>query len=144
MYILASINAQIKDMVNTCSICIDHRNQQPAEPLLNHDIPITPWTKVSTDVFHLYGKSYLTIVDYTTRFFDLHQIQDCESKTIINKLKNTFAKFGIPHIQSSFLATNEKYFIPTTTSHEQILTPNNNMTTRSCHIIKPPLIYRKQ
>lgn len=45
--------------------CIDYKNQQPAEPLKNYEIPTTPWIKVSTDIFHLFGKSYVTIIDYT-------------------------------------------------------------------------------
>lgn len=79
-----NINAHIKYMINTCSYCIDYKNQQPAEPLKNYEIPTTPWIKVSTDIFHLFGKSYVTIIDYT-RFFDLHKIKDCQTKTVIKR-----------------------------------------------------------
>ena len=50
------INAQIKEMVSNCSACMNHRNQQPAETVINYEIPVTPWTKVAADIFHLHGK----------------------------------------------------------------------------------------
>lgn len=85
-------------MVSTCTHCLDHRNRQPSESLIHHEIPVTPWTKVATDVFYLYSKAYVVIIDYTTRYFDIHKLDDCKSSTVINKIKNTFAKFGIPQI----------------------------------------------
>ena len=36
---------------------------------LGHKIPLHPWTKLATDLFHFKGASYLLIVDYTRRFF---------------------------------------------------------------------------
>lgn len=48
--------------------------------------------------FYLYNKAYVVIIDYTTRYFDIHKLNDCKSRTVINKIKNTFAKFGIPQI----------------------------------------------
>ena len=93
-----NINKQIKEMISTCTYCRDHRNQQPSEAIIHHEIPKTPWTKVATDIFHLYNKVYVVIIDYTTRYFDIHKLDNCESHTVINKIKNTFARLGIPQI----------------------------------------------
>ena len=90
------ITSEIKDMCQNCSACLDERNQQPPEPLIEHDIPESPWTKVATDTFTLFRKPYLLVVDYTSKFFDVQLLPDKESPTVINHLKSSFAKFGIP------------------------------------------------
>ena len=36
--------------------------------LLGQEVPLYPWTKLATDVFHFEGASYLLIVDYTSRY----------------------------------------------------------------------------
>ena len=38
--------------------------------------------KVGTDLFHLFNKSYVLVVDYNTKFFDLSQLLDAESHTV--------------------------------------------------------------
>ena len=68
-----NINKQIKEMISTCTYCRDHRNQQPSEAIIHHEIPKTPWTKVATDIFHLYNKANVVIIDYTTRYLDIHK-----------------------------------------------------------------------
>ena len=82
-----NINQQIKEMISTCTYCIDHRNQKPSEPIIHHEIPETPWTKVATDIFQQYNKAYFVIRDYTTRYFDIHKLDNCESHMVINKIK---------------------------------------------------------
>jgi hypothetical protein len=37
------MNAEIKDMVSNCPICLEFRNKQTKEPLLPHQIPKRPW-----------------------------------------------------------------------------------------------------
>ena len=49
-------------------------------------------------MFRLYNKAYVEIIDYTGRYFDIHEVENCESPTAINKIKNTFARLGIPKI----------------------------------------------
>lgn len=95
------VTAEIKDMINNCSTCLDERNRQSQEPIIPHDIPETPWTKIGADIFDLHRKSYVIVVDYTTKFFDIHSLPDKQSTTVINHLKSIFAKFGIPQIVMS-------------------------------------------
>ena len=83
-------------MISTCTDCIDHWNQQPTESIIHQEIPKIPYTKVATDTFHLFNKSYLLILDYTTRYFDIHKVENCKSPTVIKKINNTLARLGIP------------------------------------------------
>ena len=66
-----------------------------------HEIPLQPWTKVGTDLFHLHGHSYILVAHYTTKFLDLNRLPNAESSTVIVNLKSIFAKYGIPKINVS-------------------------------------------
>ena len=63
---------------------------------MKHNIPLQPWTKVGTDVFHLYGRPYVIVISYTTKFFDPNVMPNVESDTVVTNLKSIFAKYGIP------------------------------------------------
>ena len=65
------INHEIVELVSQCSECLTHRNRHQKETLLPHDIPKTPWTKVACDLFTIYGKDYLLIVDYHSKYFEV-------------------------------------------------------------------------
>ena len=90
------INSDIENIVNSCEACQEYRNKQSNEPIINHEIPTIPWTKVGTDIFHLRGKPYLIIVDYTTNFFDISQLPNKLSSTVVAHTKHLFSKYGIP------------------------------------------------
>ena len=91
-----NINGEIEDMIKSCSTCQEHPNQQSAEPMIPHDIPATPWQKVATDLFSLWKKDYIIVADYTSKFFDLSQLDDTNASTIVMHTKRIFSKFGIP------------------------------------------------
>jgi len=92
------INTEIEDLVNNCESCQCHQNQQSSEPLIPHNIPKRPWTKVATDLFELNSKLYLIIVDYSTSFFEIAEIPNKLSETIVTHTKKIFSIFGIPNI----------------------------------------------
>ena len=41
--------------------------------LLDQEIPLFPWTKIATDLFHFKGDSYSLLVDYTSQFPIIHK-----------------------------------------------------------------------
>ena len=44
-------------------------NVNPNQPwLLGQEIPLHPWSKLATDIFHFEGGAYLLIMDYTADF----------------------------------------------------------------------------
>ena len=89
------INTQLEQTVTSCEACQEYRNKQPKEPQLQHEIPDTPWTKLATDVFHLKRKHFVILVDYTTKYFDLSQIEDTQSKTVTEHTKAMLSRYGI-------------------------------------------------
>ena len=89
------ITSDLEHLISSCEACLEFQNKQQRESVKPHDIP---WTKVGTDLFDLHSKSYLIIVDYTTNFYDISQIPDKTSRTLVTHSKRIFSKFGMPKI----------------------------------------------
>ena len=91
-----NMNAQLKDYISKCDTCRKYEVSQQKETLQSHDVPMRPWEKVGTDLFSLDDKDYLVTVDYYSNFWEIDKLSDTRSKTVINKLKAHFARYGIP------------------------------------------------
>ena len=91
-----NMNTQLEDMVNNCSTCLDHRNQQQAEPLLNHEIPNGPWQKEGSDLFKLFNEDYLLVVDYFSGYVEIAHLKEQKAQCVINNMKKIFSHHGIP------------------------------------------------
>lgn len=50
------------------------------------------------DFFHLKGKTYLLIVDYFSKYIEVWQMTSTTACSLIQVLKDTFARFGIPNV----------------------------------------------
>ena len=92
------MNSRIQDVVSNCSICNRYQRRNTKEPLLSHETPQRPWSRVVADMFELNGKSYLTLVDYYSGFIEVNLIHDTTSKQVITYCKSQFARHGIPDI----------------------------------------------
>ena len=69
----------------------------PQEPLIQSDIPTRPWEKVGVDLFQIADRSYLVTVDYYSHFFEVDYLpDDTKSEAIVSKMKQHFARHGIP------------------------------------------------
>ena len=62
---------------------------------MSHDIPDRPWSKIGSDRFSYKGNDYLITVCYNSNFWEIDRLYDTTSKTIINKTKAHFARYGI-------------------------------------------------
>ena len=51
-----NMNQDIERLIEKCDICNKHRKANPHQPLIPHDIPELPWSKVGADL-HLYSSS---------------------------------------------------------------------------------------
>ena len=91
-----SMTAHIKDKVRSCHICNAFQNQQQREPLLPHEPAALPWEVVGTDIFQFAGHSYLIIVDFYSKYFEVELLRQPTTMCVINSMKQVFARFGIP------------------------------------------------
>ena len=92
------MSEQITEMVSKCSLCLEYRNSQCKEPMLPHEIPDRPWSKLGADLFELHHENYLLLVDYYSNFFEVMKLTSTKTPTIIKHCKTTFARHGIPDI----------------------------------------------
>ena len=91
-----NINKDIESMVKSCKICQENQPGQSKEPLIPHEVPQTPWTKLGSDLFHLDGKDYLLIVDYTSKYPVVKALGNTRSETIASAMSEIFSLFGPP------------------------------------------------
>ena len=61
---------------------------------LGWEIPLHPWTKLVTDLFHFEGVPYLLIVDYTSRFQVVHKLSSMTEQHVANHCKQVFSEHG--------------------------------------------------
>ena len=63
---------------------------------LGQEIPVHPWSKLATDIFHFEGASDLLIVDYTSRFPIVCKLTSMIGIHISNECKSVFSEYGWP------------------------------------------------
>lgn len=90
------IGNELKKWVEECGFCQRNCRQQRAEPLQPTILPERPWMQVGMDLCHYEGDNFLIVVDYYSRWLEIIHLQEIDSHSVVNKLKNLFAKFGIP------------------------------------------------
>lgn len=90
------MTGQIKQVCNNCQICALFRKNNSKEPIQFHDVPELPWLKLGSDIFELNRQYYLIVVDYYSKFFEVVQLNNLSSRTIINHIKSMIARHGYP------------------------------------------------
>ena len=63
---------------------------------LGQEVPIYPWTKVVTDIFHFKSDSYLLIVNYMSRFPVVHKLTSTTVQQVASQMKLIFSEYGWP------------------------------------------------
>lgn len=93
-----NMSNEIKDMIGQCSACNEYQQSQCKEPLMTHEIPDRPWSRVAMDIFSLEGEDYLITVDYYSDFWEVDKLSNVTSKTVINCSKVHFSRYGVPDV----------------------------------------------
>jgi len=90
------MNKQVKDMIASCDVCNQVRNQQTKEPLVLQEVPNRAWAVVSADLFELNKNVYLVTVDHYSNYFEYENLTKLSSGMVIRAMKKLFARYGIP------------------------------------------------
>ena len=65
------LNDQLEKLILNCELCLKYSHakcKHKPTTSLGQEIPVLPWSKLATDIFHFEGVSYSSTVDYTSRF----------------------------------------------------------------------------
>lgn len=54
------------------------------------EFPERPWQKLGADMFTVYGKYYLLVVDYFSRFVEIGKLTPTRSEDVVVHLKSIF------------------------------------------------------
>ena len=93
------LNDQLEQLVVNCQLCLKYsrsKKKPDTYSALGQEVPIFPWTKIATDLFHFKGNSYLLLVDYTSRFPIMRKLMSMTPQHIADNIKHIFAKYGWP------------------------------------------------
>ena len=63
---------------------------------LGQEVPLHPWSKLVTDIFHFGCASYLLIVDYTSRFPVVCELSSMTGQHVGTQCKLIFSEYGRP------------------------------------------------
>ena len=139
------------DIVRTCDACQQYQKRQQRETYIAHEIPDIPWIKVGTDLCKIFSKSYLVLVDYISIFFDISEIPDKRSSTVVLHTKRIFSRYGIPKevvsdngpkfIGNAYKKFSKKWDFKHTTS-SPVHPQSNGQVERTIQTIKT-ILYKK-
>ncbi|XP_033095260.1 uncharacterized protein K02A2.6-like [Anneissia japonica] len=88
--------SQIKDLVSSCEICNALRPKQQKESLMTWKPPTERWQHIAQDLFTIHQRDYLITVDYFSDFWEVDELEDTTSSTVIECTKRHLARHGIP------------------------------------------------
>ena len=92
-----NMNAELKEMIETCETCLKYETSHQKESLIPHEVLSRPWEQVGVDLFELNKKDYMITVNYYSNFGEIDRLTSTTSSAVVFKLKNHFARYGCPN-----------------------------------------------
>jgi len=99
-----NISKFIQNYISQCLEC-QQSLIPPREPLIISPLPLHPWEKVASDLFH---KTYLIVVDYFSRYPKFIQMTSTTFVAVIKALKSVCSRHGVPSV---FMSDNGPQFV---------------------------------
>ena len=93
------LDKDISESANGCAPCQSVRNKPPPAPLQPWQCPRQPWQRI-----HVYfagpfmNKMFLLVVDSYSKWLDVEIMPSTTSTATIEKLRDMFARYGIPDL----------------------------------------------
>ena len=150
------MNKDIEDYVRSCTICQKHQRSQPAETLMQHQVPREEWKKVGTDIFQFDGGDHIIVADYFSKFPFVRRIANAHQATtqgITTYMRQLFSEQGIPDIVFSdngtpYASAEFKRFSQQYGFHHEMSSPkyprSNGFIERSIQTVKGVLTKAKE
>ena len=81
----SNINQHAEDLVSSCSVCLDSRNENARQPVIRSDVPQYPFQTVGSDLFHWNNQYFILVIDYYSRYWEIERLYDTRSSNAIKK-----------------------------------------------------------
>ena len=92
-----NLDKDIATIVQRCNDCQRSRNKPQPAPLHPWDWPKMPWQRVHIDFAGPFmGKMFLIVVDSHSKWLEVEVMSSITSEATIEKLRDLFARYGIP------------------------------------------------
>ena len=95
------MSGDIDNLTASCSTCMKFSQKNQHDPLQPHEIPLRPWMKLGTDLFHYRGNNYLIMIDYYSNFPEMVTLRDISADSVVNGTKSILARHGVPDVITS-------------------------------------------
>lgn len=82
-------------MCKSCDHCLITRCS-PQKSVVSWPVSTEPFATVHIDHFNLRNHDFLVIIDYYSKWIDAYLVKNLSSATTIEKLRECFARFGLP------------------------------------------------
>ena len=95
------LKKQLEDLVLNCELCLKYSTAKcklESNLTLGQEVPLYPWTKLTTDIFHFESVSYLLIVDYTSQYPVVCKLTSLTDQHIANHIKLIFSEYRWPEM----------------------------------------------
>ena len=142
------INQQLEQLIVNCQLCLKYsrsKDKNTPDTALGHEISSVSWSKVATDIFHFKSKSYLLVVDYTSRFPIVRELKSMSAQHIAEHFKLIFLEYGWPdtlvsdnrlcYVAKMFTNLMKEYTVNHITSSPHY-PQSNGLAEKFVHIVK--------
>ena len=93
------MDSDLEAVVKSCTTCQSSRHNPPSAPVHPWHWPEQPWSRIHVDYAGPFlGKTFLIIIDAHSKWLDVHMTNSSSSLATIEKLRSSFATFGIPKV----------------------------------------------
>ena len=100
LFFWPGMNADIKNLVESCTACQEIRPSQPQEPI-QFGLSEEPMDQVGVDLLQAKGHHYLVMVDRYSGFPFAKEMKSLNTKAVTNQLAKWFHDFGYPRVLRS-------------------------------------------
>ena len=91
------LDQDLESKLQRCVPCQSKRHSPAKAPLHPWEYPKRPWSRIHVDYAGPYqGKMLLVIIDAFTKWLEVHVMNSSTAEATVEKLRTTFATFGIP------------------------------------------------
>jgi len=90
------MSRDIEQHISQCPICEKFFKRNYKAPLIPHEIPEIPFSKLGADILDFAGKPYLIVVDYLSTWIEIKKLRDKSARSVNDAIKDIATTHGYP------------------------------------------------